>query len=146
MKILTIKEAVERVNNGNNLKGIILDKESMQRVNVRDAMVLNRGGIVVPEENLYYDDNDIEYDEEIDELIIGDEITHLSWEEKAKKFEEASSTQESIRINISTKKPEIDSWIEENKGRLEEVLKPIVISLFNAEKMIKDESSTIQNH
>ncbi|MEM1215631.1 MAG: hypothetical protein AAGJ82_08105, partial [Bacteroidota bacterium] len=90
MKVLTVKEAVDRVSSGEDLKGVILEKGSMLQVNVRDAMILSRGGIVIPEENLYYDDNDIEYDEEIDELTIGKEITHLSWEEKSKRFEKAS--------------------------------------------------------
>lgn len=87
MKTLTVKEAVESVNNGESLEGIVLDKASMLQVNVRDAMILSRGGIVIPEDNLYYDDTEIEYDEEIDELEIGEEITGWSWEEKSKRFE-----------------------------------------------------------
>ena len=135
MKTLTIKEAVDRVNSGKP-KGIVLDKESMSQVNVRDAMVLNRGGIVIPEENLFYDDNDIEYDEEIDELVIGREITGMTWEEKSKKFERRIITQP-VSINIMTKEPEIDNWIEKNKIKLADVLRPIIINLFNAEQSLK---------
>ncbi len=108
MKTLTIKEAVERVNNGKTL----LDKESMMQVNVRDAMVLSRGGIVIPEENLYYDDTDIEYDEEIDELEIEEEITALSWEEKSKRFEEGKRIVRKVSIDITTDESEIGNWIE----------------------------------
>lgn len=50
-------------------------------------MILSRGGIVIFEENIYYDDIEIEYDEEIDELVIGKEIIGLSWEEKLERFE-----------------------------------------------------------
>ncbi len=46
MEVLTVKEAVERVNSGGNLEGVILDENTIQQVNVRDAMVLSRGGIV----------------------------------------------------------------------------------------------------
>ena len=141
MKTLTIKEAVDRVNSGEDLKGIVLDKESMSQVNVRDAMVLNRGGIVIPEENLFYDDNDIEYDEEIDELVIGREITGMTWEEKSKKFERSVLSQEPVSINIMTKEPEIDNWIEKNKIKLADVLRPIIINLFNAEQSLKTSSS-----
>lgn len=141
MEVLTVKEAVERVNSGGNLKGVVLDERTIQQVNVRDAMVLSRGGIVIPEQNIYYDDNEIEYDEEIDDLVITGGIVQLSWEEKAKRAEEYRERLqkgEEIKINISTQKPEIDAWIANNKKKLETLLRPIVINLFNAEKGIKE--------
>jgi hypothetical protein len=88
MKVLTVKEAVEMVNNGNNLEGVVLDESTIQQVNVRDAMVLARGGIVIPEQNIYYNDDDIEYDEDIDGLVITSGVITLSWEEKAMKAKE----------------------------------------------------------
>lgn len=135
MKTLTVKEAVDRVNSGQNLEGVHLDKESLKQVNVRDAMILNRGGIVVPEENLYYDDNDIVYDEEIDELVIGEEITGLSWEEKINRFQNYQNTNENISINLSTQDQEVNKWIEMNKEFLEKVLRPIVKNLFDVENL-----------
>lgn len=146
MKTLTVKEAIDRVKSGQNLEGIHLDKESLKQVNVRDAMVLNRGGIVVPEENLYYDDDDIAYDEDIDELVIGEEITGLSWEDKINRFENHRSLNKSVSINLSTEDQEINNWIERNKGFLEKVLRPIVKNLFDVEnlvnKKIAQQSST----
>lgn len=88
MKVLTVKEAVEMVNNGNNLKGVVLDESTIRQVNVRDAMVLARGGIVIPEQSIYYNDDDIEYDEDIDGLVITSGVINLSWEEKAMKAKE----------------------------------------------------------
>jgi hypothetical protein len=90
MEVLTVKEAVERINKGGHLKGIVLDERTIRQVNVRDAMVLSRAGIVIPEQNIYCDDREIEYDEEIDELEITSGIVQLSWEEKAKRAEEHS--------------------------------------------------------
>lgn len=88
MIILTVKEAVEMVNQGGNLEGVSLDENTLMQVNVRDAMVLSRWGIVVPEQNIYYNDEEIEYDEDIDELVITSGIVNLSWEEKAKRAKE----------------------------------------------------------
>jgi len=85
MNILTVKEAVELVNRGETLEGVVLDKSTTRQVNVRDAMVLSMGGIVIPEENIYYNDADIVYDEDIDELLVTSGIVALSWEEKAKR-------------------------------------------------------------
>ncbi|MFZ2900440.1 MAG: hypothetical protein WA004_17545 [Saprospiraceae bacterium] len=42
-------------------------------------------GIVIPEQNIFYNDEDIEYDEDIDELVITSRVVKLSWEEKARR-------------------------------------------------------------
>lgn len=141
MEVLTVKEAVERVNSGGNLEGVVLDESTIKQVNVRDAMVLSRGGIVIPEQNIYYKDEEIEYDEDIDELVITSGIVKMSWEEKAKKAEEyarQSKKVEEVLVDLSTQKPEIDNWIAKNKKKLEKLLRPIVIDLFNAERIIKE--------
>jgi len=141
MKLLTIEEAVDRVNKGDNLEGVVLDKSTIKQVNVQDAMILSRGGIVIPEENIYYDDGDIEYDEDIDELTITSGVINLSWEEKmnkAAKYENEKNQKTEVMIDLSTQKPEIDDWILENKNKIESLLKPIIVSLFDAEKMIKE--------
>lgn len=141
MRVLTVKEAVERVNQGENLEGVALDESTIKQVNVRDAMVLSRGGIVVPEQNIYYNYEEIEYDEDIDELVITSGIVKLSWEEKAKRAKEYSDEgklEREIMVDLSTQKPEIDDWIAKNKQKLETLLKPIVVNLYNAEKVVKE--------
>ena len=59
MEILMVKEAVQRVNSGGNLEGVMLDEQTIKQVNIRDAMVLSSGGIVIPEQTIYYDDDGI---------------------------------------------------------------------------------------
>jgi len=103
-------------------------------------MILSRGGIVVPEENLYYDDTEIEYDEEIDKIEIGREITGLSWEEKSERFQASESVGKKVSIDIPTDESEIGDWIEENKSKLGSILKPIIVDLFRAEKAITNNS------
>ncbi len=140
MEILTVKEAVQRVNSGGNLEGVMLDEQTIKQVNIRDAMVLSSGGIVIPEQNIYYDDDEIAYDEDIDTLLITSGIVKMTWEEKAKRAEEHHEKykgEEEATIDLSTKEPEINHWIAKNKKKLETLLKPIVINLFEAEKMIR---------
>ncbi len=97
MKMLTVKQAVELVNDGGNLDGVVLDAGSAAQVNVRDAMVLSRGGIVVPEQSIYYDDADIEYDQEIDDLVITSGIVQLPWEEKARRAQAYADAGQMVR-------------------------------------------------
>lgn len=141
MRVLTIKEAVEWVNKGNTLEGVILDLDASKQVNVRDAIVLVRGGMSIPEENIFYNDDEIEYDEDIDELMSTGEIVQLTWEEKAKRSHEFKSLQQKtqeVMVDLSTQKPEVDDWIAKNKEKIEYLLRPIVINLFNAEKAAKE--------
>lgn len=140
MKILTVKEAVDLVNGGHKLEGVVLDENTTRQVNVRDALVLARGGIVIPEQNIYYNDEEIEYDEDIDELVVTSGVVNLSWEEKARRarqFGKEGKKDQALMIDLSTQKPEIDEWIARNREKIGALLKPIVISLFNAEKTIK---------
>jgi hypothetical protein len=41
-------------------------------------------------------------------------------------------------VDLSTQKPEIDDWIAKNKQKLETLLKPIVVNLYNAEKVVRE--------
>ncbi|MBK8652416.1 MAG: hypothetical protein IPN20_00355 [Haliscomenobacter sp.] len=141
MNVLTVKEAVERVNKGESLKDVVLDESTTRQVNVRDAMVLSMGGIVIPEQNIYYNDEDIVYDEDIDELVITSGVVQLSWEEKAqraKAYSDKANREQPVTVDLSTHQPEIDDWIEKNKQKLETLLKPIVVSLYQAEKAVRE--------
>ena len=74
---------------------------------------------------VYYNDEEIEYDKEIDELVITGGIVKLSWEEKAKRAEAYSERLKGgkeVMIDLSTQKPEIDDWIANNKKKLEFVI------------------------
>jgi len=133
---MKIEQALAKIKSGESLKGAVLEDVDTVQVSVRDALSLARAGIVVPEQNVFYDDEDIAYDEEIDEVQWSTENLNLSWEEKAKLFKQ--SKPQPITLDISTNDLEIDTWLNENRERLSEVIKPIIKSLYKAEKMIKD--------
>lgn len=133
---MKIEQALAKIKSGESLKGAVLEDVDTVQVSVRDALSLARAGIVVPEQNVFYDDEDIAYDEEIDEVQWSTENLNLSWEEKAKLFKQ--SKPQPITLDISTNDLEIDTWLSENRERLSEVIKPIIKSLYKAEKMIKD--------
>lgn len=141
-KKMKVEQALELIKDGKSIKGFVLEDLDTVQVSVRDALSFARAGVVIPEENVFYDDDDIAYDEEFDETIWSDENLKLSWEEKAKLFsaskqEEIEGNLRSVTLDVSTDDLEIDTWLSENRERLSEVIKPIIKSLFKAEKMIK---------
>jgi hypothetical protein len=133
------EQALAMIKNGESLKGVVLEDLDAVQVSARDALSLARSGIVVPEQNVFYDDADIAYDEEIDEVEWSNENLNLSWEEKTKLFNESKpqNKQKLITLEITTNDLEVDTWLSENRERLSEVIKPIIKSLFEAEQMIK---------
>lgn len=88
-------------------------------------------------QNLYYAEENIQYDEATDELTLTSGAVELSWAEKAKKAA-------AIRIDLSAQAPEIDDWLLKNEERVAALLRPIVISLFEAEQRVKEEDSPNQ--
>lgn len=134
MKVKT-SEAIVMANEGKSLKNIVLEDINDVQVNVRDAMSLSRQGIVIPEANMFYDDNDIEYDEEIDGLQRIGELRKMTWEEKEAFFAGEEENEISIKIRISNSR--MKSWIEKNSSRIADLLEPILLSLYNAEEKLK---------
>ena len=47
-----------------------------------DALLLAEYGIVLPEQNIYYHDEDIAYDPDFDEVEWNKEPLKMSWDEK----------------------------------------------------------------
>lgn len=135
MKVKTA-EAIEMVKRGESLRHVILEDIDDVRVNVRDALILNRGGVVIPEVNLYYDDEEIAYDEDIDDVDWQGPFRVLSEAEKRAHFENQSS--DSVAIHLKTPDADVRDWLVENEGRLSDLLRPIVESLYRAEKMLKE--------
>ncbi len=68
---------------------------------MKDVLTLSRSGVVVPEQYIYYDDGDIAYDEDMDDVEWSGDFVQLSLEERLKMVEEHQSAgEEPIRINL----------------------------------------------
>lgn len=101
-------------------------------------MSLSRQGIVVPEANMFYDDDDIAYDEEIDGLERIGELRKMSWEEKEAFFAEDENDDDEVSIKIRIPNSRMKSWLVKNSSRIAGVLVPILLSLYNAEEKLKN--------
>lgn len=137
MKIKT-SEAIQRANDGESLENIVLADINEVQVNVRDALSLSRGGIVVPEANVFYNDDDIVYDEEIDGLERVGKLRKMSWAEKAAFLAEDEvdeSDEVYVKLNISDSS--LKTWIRENANSISSVLEPSLLNLRDAEVKLK---------
>ena len=62
---ISVSEALRKLENGESIAGCTIDFDRI-KVEALDVMKLAKGGIFVPEEAIYYDDDNIEYDEDFE--------------------------------------------------------------------------------
>jgi len=62
---ISVSEALQMLEAGQSLAGFTIDFDRI-KVEALDVMKLAKAGVHVPEEAIYYDDDDIEYDEDFE--------------------------------------------------------------------------------
>ncbi len=77
-----IEEAIAMANDGQSLEGIIIEGLNDSQIKAMDALMLARHGIVIPEQNIYYDDSEIAYDEDFDDVEWSKDSIKLSLRRK----------------------------------------------------------------
>lgn len=85
---LTIEQAIERARKKQSLEGVVIEDLKETQVRAVDALILAEYGIVIPEQNIYYSDEDIAYDPDFDEVKWSKEPLKMTWEEKIRLAEE----------------------------------------------------------
>lgn len=79
--IITVSEALSKIDLGQSLEGFSID---FQRIKIEslDVMKLSKAGIQVPDEAVYYSDEDIVYDEEFEGKWVKVETDQIKEMEK----------------------------------------------------------------
>lgn len=126
-------EAIKMAKAGQSLKGVILHDIAKTQVSVRDALVLSREGIVVPEANVYYDDTTIVYDEDIDEVEWSEDFVKLSWEEKEALFSDETPVLP-VSVNLLIEDANVKAWLAENRDNIGKALTQFVKNLYEVDR------------
>ncbi len=77
-----VKQAIAMARNNESLGGVIIEDLQDTQVRAVDALALAEHGILLPEQNIYYNDDDIAYDTNFDEVEWSKEPLKMNWEEK----------------------------------------------------------------
>ena len=94
------------------------------KVEALDVMKLSKGGIEVPEDVIYYDDDAIEYDEDFE----GDWVRVNA---------PANAKQTEVKIVL---KDDISQWIESNNVQLDHLIEKLLDGFYRAQKMVQEKS------
>lgn len=87
-------------------------------------MKLAKGGVQVPEAVIYYDDNDIAYDEDFES----------DW---VRVNAPANAKQTEVKIVL---KDDISQWVESNNVQLDHLIEKLLDGFYRAQKMVHEKS------
>lgn len=135
---MKIEEAIELAKTDKSLEGITIEDLKDTQVKAVDALALAEKGIVLPEQNIYYDDADIAYDPDFDDVEWSDKSIQLTWEEKMELAKQFNEHEEEISVKIKISDKEIRKWIHDNYDKMGVILEHFVIDIYKANKMIKE--------
>jgi len=137
MKV-NVKKAIELARNNKSLEGVTIEGLEDTQVKAVDALLLAENGIVIPEQNIFYDDRDIAYDPDFDDVEWSEEPVKLTWKEKAELARQISEDEEEISVKIKISDREVRKWIHDNYDKMGGILENFVIDIYKANKIIKE--------
>jgi hypothetical protein len=138
---LNIEQAIERARKNESLEGIAIEGLQETQVRAVDALILAEHGIVIPEQNIYYNDDDIAYDPDFDEVEWSEQPLKMTWEEKIRLFEEGGESykkEEEMSVKVRIADQEVRDWVNDNYDKMGQILGNFIVDIYKANKIIKE--------
>ena len=141
---LKIEQAIEMARKNQSLEGAVIEDLKETQVRAVDALILAEHGIVIPEQNIYYSDEEIAYDPDFDEVKWSEEPLRMTWEEKIKMFEgqevkrKAPHRKENeLTVKIEISDQEVREWVKKNQKKLGQLLGGLITDLYKVRTITK---------
>lgn len=119
---ISVSEALRKLEAGESVSGYSIDFDRI-KIEALDVMKLSKGGIPVPESAIYYDDDDIAYDEDFE----GDWV----------RVDTATKSKTEVRITLPD---DIKQWVEENNVQLDQLIEKLLDGFYRAQKMTSEKA------
>lgn len=136
-----MEQAIIMAKKNKSLEGVVIEDLKETQVRAVDALLLAEHGIVVPEQHIYYKDEDIAYDPDFDEVKWNQEPLQMTWEEKMQLAEEIENKHQqeaeiSVKVNIADQ--EVRQWVNENYDKMGQILGNFIVDIYKANQIIKE--------
>ena len=138
---LKIEQAIEMARKNQSLEGAVIEDLKETQVRAVDALILAEHGIVIPEQNIYYSDEEIAYDPDFDEVKWSEEPLRMTWEEKmrlSEEIEKNNKKEEEISVKVNISDQEVRQWVNENYDKMGQILGNFIVDIYKANKIIKE--------
>jgi hypothetical protein len=121
---ITVSEAISKIESGKSLEGYSINFERI-KVEALDVIKLSKAGIKVPDKSIYYDDDDIAFDEEFEG----------NWERIDYDPIEEAKLQTEVKIKV---KQDIRQWIESKNIKLDKLIENLLEGFYQTQKRISE--------
>lgn len=118
---ISVSEALQKLEAGESVTDYSIDFDRI-KVEALDVMKLSKGGIVVPESAIYYNDDDIAYDEDFE----GDWV---------KVNTPANGSRTEVKITLDN---DVRQWVEANNVQLDQLLEKLLDSFYKTQKLVSE--------
>ncbi len=118
---ISVSEALQKLEAGESVTDYSIDFDRI-KVEALDVMKLSKGGIVVPESAIYYNDDDIAYDENFE----GDWVRVNT---------PANGRQTEVKITLDD---DVRLWIAANNVKLDHLLERLLDSFYKTQKLVSE--------
>ena len=141
MPSISIHQAIEKAQKGESLEGFAIQDLAETQIKVKEALLLADYGIVVPEQNIYYDDKDIAYDPDFDDVNWTRLSNNISLEEQAKMAETFQSIAEQSDCSGLTVQLQLEGpakeWALSHQEQIQHLINRYVVDLYEASVLHK---------
>jgi hypothetical protein len=137
-RTITTDEAIALLKQGETADNIILSDIEEQKIAFRDALLLVENGFLVPTGNITYDDADVQYDPDIDDVAWEGKYRKLSEVLAAKGIteEQENARDENILLELAVSDQAVRRWLQENKSELRKLLAKLVVDLYHIDQKL----------
>jgi len=135
---MTTDKAIALLKQGETADNIILSDIEEQKIAFRDALLLVEHGFLVPTGNITYDDADVQYDPDIDDVAWEGNYRKLSELLAAKGVTEGQENagDESILLELAVSDQAVRHWLQENKSELKKLLAKLIVDLYHTDQQL----------
>jgi hypothetical protein len=131
---ITVAEAIALLRSGAQLGNRVISDLATSRIKAMDALLLAEHGIVVPDGNIVYDDRDIQYDPDFDEMEWG---KPFSFQEKKEQLEKIASGEELV-VRLQIKDDRMKEWLDNNRTKLDLIINKLLEDFYKTEQLLKE--------
>ena len=118
---ISVSEALQKLEAGESVTDYSIDFDRI-KVEALDVMKLSKGGIVVPESAIYYNDDEIAYDEDFE----GDWV---------KVNTPANGSRTEVKITLDN---DVRQWVEANNVQLDQLIEKLLDGFYRTQKLVSE--------
>ena len=130
---INVDSAIQLLKSGGNLDQVIIADLNTSKVSMIDALLLAKNGFVVPDGNIVYDDEQIRYDPDFDEVTWGKPLPFKKLRQSLETEQPLPELTELV-VKLHVKSADMTIWLTKNKTQINRIISGLLESMYEADK------------